>query len=148
MVGIKIYQKNVGGSYDLKYTVVTCSSFEANKSAGAIPSPLPAVQTTIDTSGRLIKEKIDLVRIMGISADVSASFEIDTADIPTLLGLVTNRIDTVQRLVVEDWASDLSEYTFQGIVGNVKIRQQGGEAVLVCDLSFLEGDNVMDGLGM
>lgn len=143
MVGIKIYEWNTDtAAYDLKYTALDCNEFEVSKNSGVIPFSLAVVDTDQDTSGRVINEKTDLIRISGVDAQVSVSFEISISDIQTMLNLVSNRIGKKHKIDVEDWSGDLANYSFIGLISNIRLIQAGGDPKLMCGLTFYEGDNI------
>jgi hypothetical protein len=129
--------------YNVIYSLDHCNSFEITKSNGVMQFGLPIVNNTSLTEGRLINEKSDTVSIGGINAQAKISFEIPMSGIKTCLDLVNNRYDVDYKISVNDWSGDISTTLLYGIFDNVRIRQEGGDPRLTCDLSFLEGANIM-----
>lgn len=146
---INIYQNINSTEYALVYSLDHCNSFEVKKSTGIIPFSLPIVDQTVETSGRMITEQTEFIHIGGVEANVSMDFDIGMSNINTLLGLVSNKMSKKHKLDIIDWSGQSSGYTFIGIIDSVRIKQEGGDPRLSCNLTFLEGSNSlsnMDGL--
>lgn len=142
-MAIKIYQGTTTAGYTLKYTTDNTTTLDLTRSNGAIQFALPIVSNTADTSGRLMQGKVDTISITGVLSEAKLSFEIPMTAIDTCLNLVGNAYNTQFKIDIEDWAGQTSGYTLIGTFDSVKIRQEGGNPRLTCDLSFLEGTNIM-----
>ena len=149
-MSIKIYEWNTSTSvFDLKYTADNCDSLDISKSSGIMPFGLPIVDTDQDTSGRLVNEKIDLIRISGIECTISISFEIDISDVKTMLDLVSNDIGMKNKIAIDDWGADLgSDINFIGIIGNIRLRQSDSPRRVSCTITHYEGDNLFYNLDL
>lgn len=132
-----------GSVYNTIYTIDNCNSFEITKSNGVIQFGLPIVDNTSLTTGRLINEKSDTISITGINAQVKISFEIPMTDIKTCLDMCNNKYDIDYKISMNDWSGSINTTLLYGIFDNVRIKQEGGDPRLTCDLSFLEGANIM-----
>lgn len=142
-MAIKIYQGTTSTGYTLKYTTDNTATLDLTRSNGAIQFALPIVSNTAETSGRLMQGKIDTISITGVLSEAKLSFEIPMTAIDTCLNLVGNAYDTQFKIDIEDWSGQIAGYSLIGIFDSVKIRQEGGNPRLTCDLSFLEGTNIM-----
>ncbi len=142
-MAIKIYQGTETAGYVLKYTTDNTVTLDITRSNGAIQFALPIVSNTTETSGRLLQGKVDTISITGVQSEAKLSFEIPMTAIDTCLNLVTNAYNTQFKIDIEDWAGQTSGYTLIGTFDSIRIRQEGGDPKLICDLSFLEGNNVM-----
>jgi len=140
---INIYQGTETSGYVLKYSLDHSNTFEITRNNGAMQFALPIVDNTTETSGRLLQGKVDTVSITGVTSQANLSFDIPMTAIDTCLNLVTNAYNTQFKIDVVDWSGQTSGYTLIGTFDNVRIRQEGGDPRLSCDLSFLEGTNVM-----
>jgi hypothetical protein len=141
---INIYQNTSATGYTLIYSMDHCNNFEVKKSTGIIPFSLPIVNQTSETSGRMITEQTEFIHIGGVEANVSIDFDIGMGNINTMLGLVSNKLSKKHKIDVVDWAGQSSGYTFIGIIDSVRIKQEGGDPRLTCNLTFLEGSNSLD----
>lgn len=147
MTGIKIYScsancTSTSPTYSLIYTADNCENINITKSSGVMPFSLPIVNSTQETSTRMVTEKSDLIKISGVETVLDISFSIHVSEIKTLLDLITNRIDTKHKIVIDDWSTDLNSIVdFIGIIGNMRLRQTGGAGDIDCTITFYEGDN-------
>lgn len=144
---IKIYNNTNASSYTLIYTADNCQRLEIKKSTNTIPFSLPIVDNAWETSesdNRLITENTEFVHIGGVEVNVSVDFEIGMADIRSMLSLVTNRISRKNKIEVIEWSGLSSGATFIGIIDSVRLKQEGGDPRLTCNLNFLEGFNPLE----
>lgn len=133
--------------YNLVYATDNINSLTINKSTGVIPFSLPMISNTQETTNRAIGEQIEFIHIGGIEATVTLDFEIGMSDIGTMLGLVTNRISEKHKIEVTEWSGQTNGCVFIGLIDSVRIKQDGGDPRLNCNISFMEGANTMAGLG-
>jgi len=144
MTVFTIYEfNNSTDVFDLKYTADNCEDIKISKSTGIIPMGLPIVDTAQDTTGRIVSEKTDLIRISGVECTVSLSFDINVSDIVTILDLVTNAIGLKNKLIINGWSTDLgTDINFIGLISSIDIGHRGGDGAASCRLVFYEGDNI------
>ena len=136
-----------GAPYSLIYAIDNINTLTINKSTGIVPFSLPMVENIINTSGRLITEQCEFIHIGGIDATVALDFEIGMNDIETMLSLVTNKVATQHKIEVMAWSGEISNVSFEGIIDSVRIKQDGGDTRLSCNISFMEGANTLSGMG-
>lgn len=146
-MAIKIYESDTSGNFSVVYTTDHCNNFEIKKSTGIIPFSLPLISGTANQSTEMIGEQTEFIHLSGVEANVSMDFEIGMSDINTLLGLVTNYAYKSHRIEIGDWSGYISNYTMDGIIDNIRIRQEGGDPRLSCNLTFLRGFNPLHDLG-
>jgi len=146
MTNLEIYQSltNDPPSFSLYYTPDNMLSFEITKESNVFPFSLPFVDEYnsyyVNTD---ISEKIDLVTISGISATLALSFWIPVTAIPTMLGLISNKMDVLHMIQVNEWVTNgsLTNYKFYGRVSSVRMTQDGGTPMrLQCNMSFAIGN--------
>lgn len=154
MTGIKIYScsancTSTSPTYTLIYTADNCENISLTKSSGVTPFSLPIVDSTQETSTRMVSEKSDLIKISGVETTLDITFSIHVSEILTLLDLVTNRIDTKHKIIIDDWSADLNSVVdLLGIIGSIRIRQTGGAGDIDCAITFYEGDNFFANMGL
>jgi len=149
MSGIKIY-KNLSGSantYELLYTADNIEYIDIKKSTGVIQFSLPIVSNTSETSGNMVNEQCEFIHINGVEANVDLSFTMAMNEINTMLSLVDNKMSTKHKLDICDWEGQTSGYTFLGLVDSVRLRQEGGDPRVTCNLTFLAGQNNLADFG-
>ncbi len=140
---INIYQGTAATTYTLIYTLDHCNTLDISRNNGAIQFALPIVDNTVETSGRLLTGKVDTISLTGVTSDMKLSFDIPMTAINTCLNLVTNAYNTQFKVDINDWSGQVSGFSLVGTFDSVRIRQEGGDPRLTCELSFLEGTNVM-----
>jgi len=145
MTSLSIYEyNNTTDVFDLKYEADNCERIIINKSTGIIPIGLPIVDTTKDTTGRIIPEKTDLIRISGVECTLNMTFDINPSDIITMLDLVTNAIGKKNKIAINGWSDALgTDINFIGLIGSIDLDHHGGNSFLSCRLVFYEGDNIL-----
>lgn len=151
MAGIEIYQSLSGiiSTYVLMHTIDNTNRLEIKKSTGIIPFSLPVVDQTGEAVGgnAMVTEKIDFIHISGVEAEIDLDFEIGMNNMDTLLGLVSNKMGRKHQLKVTDWSGQTSgNQTFYGIVDSVRIKQEGGDPRVNCNMSFFIGANPLQGI--
>lgn len=132
--------------YTLRFATDNVTSFEVKKSTGIIPFSLPVVNNTLETSNAVITEQSEFIHIGGVEATVNIDFEIAMSSIGTLLSFVTNKISEKHRIEVGEWSGS-TNCIFNGIIDSVRIKQEGGDPRLTCNISFLNGANTLAGIG-
>lgn len=133
--------------YTLEYAPDNINNITLNKSTGVIPFSLPIVDNTSETSDRVNMEQMEFIHIGGVESTISLDFEIGIPDILKMTGLVTNKIAKKHKITITEWSGQISGVSFIGIVDSVRIRQDGGDPRLSCNLNFMEGANTLAGLG-
>lgn len=143
---IEIYQNTNASSYLLMFTTDNTNRLEIKKSTGIIPFSLPIMDQTGESVGgnAAVTEKIDFIHVSGVEAEIDIDFEIGMNNIDTLLGMVSNKMSRKHKLIVTDWSGQTSGQSYYGIIDNIRIKQEGGDPRLNCNLSFYVGANPLD----
>ncbi len=148
MSGFKFYKYNAGTAvFDLIYTT-TNGSIGGSKDSGISPFPLPMVNTTENTTNRMVQEKSDLVSLGGVTASLRLSFRFNIADLKTLMDLVSNKAGIQHKVVIDDWTGTQSNNIFVGVLAHFDFDQKEQETTMTGTFTFYEGDNVFNTLSI
>ena len=162
MVEMEILESTSGieGSFVSKYQWDNIGSFDITKDSSIMPFGLPLVnEVTEPVASSMLTEKIDLVAISGISANINISWSLEISKVKIIQDLVNNTASKTHKLHITCWDNKLetsstnsaliTTVNYFGRVGSVSISGISGTPTRVgASMSFSIGSLVDFGEGV